>query len=139
MVCIAVTSKNATYKLILLLRRMSRVSLDTIGIAGFDHNFGTLEGQESDVAALFDSFGAVPTAGISILITLLSPVLPYLWDLPTKRKKLTQKFYDGMHSISETLLARSRKEKEAGEAGTASRSIIGTLREELTYFNRILP
>lgn len=106
---------------------MNRISLDTIGIAGFGHNFGTLDGCHSDIAALFDSFNANPPAGVAIIITLLSPVLPYLWDIPTNYSKHFKMFYAGMQAISESLLERSHKEREAGDTGSAGRSIIGAL------------
>lgn len=110
--------------------RMNRVSLDSIGIAGFAHDFGALEGRHSDVAALFDSFGSAPLGkGLTILLPLLAPVLPFLANIPTKRSRLVKKLHKSMEEVSEELLARSRKEKEAGDTGGSSRSIIGALRE----------
>ncbi|THH01154.1 hypothetical protein EW145_g6961, partial [Phellinidium pouzarii] len=41
-------------------RRMNCVSLDSIGLAGFGHDFGALEGRHSDVAEMFDSFSSLP-------------------------------------------------------------------------------
>ena len=109
---------------------MNCISLDTVGIAGFAHDFGALEGRHSDVEVLFDSFGSAPVgAGLSILLPLLAPVLPFLANIPTKRSRLVKKLHSSMEEVSEELLARSRKEKEAGDTGGSSRSIIGALRE----------
>ncbi|KAH8115577.1 cytochrome P450 [Phellopilus nigrolimitatus] len=108
---------------------MNCVSLDSIGIAGFGHDFGALEGRHSDVENMFDSFGTLPPLGISIIIPLLGQVLPFLMKIPTSRTRLVRKLHHSMEEIAEVLLTRSRKEKEAGESGgnESDRSIIGAL------------
>ncbi|KAI5117517.1 hypothetical protein M0805_009525 [Coniferiporia weirii] len=106
---------------------MNCVSLDSIGIAGFSHNFGTLEGRHSDVAEMFDSFGSNPPDVISAISMLLGPVLPFLGNVPTKRQRMIAKLNSRMEEIAGTLLERSRKEKEAGLVGDTGRSIIGAL------------
>lgn len=106
---------------------MNCVSLDSIGIAGFGHDFGALEGRRSEVEELFDSFGSAPPKGISLVFMLLGPILPFLLNIPTSRSKLIKKLHQSMEDISKVLLDRSRKEKEIGELGLSSRSIMGTL------------
>ena len=66
------------------IHRMNAVSLDTIGIAGFSHNFGALEGKHSSVAEAFDSFGSAPPRGLSIILPVLGPVLPILMKIDRK-------------------------------------------------------
>lgn len=112
-----------------LHHRMNFVSLDTIGIAGFSHNFGALEGKYSAVAEAFDSFGGSPPSGLAIILPVLSPVLPLLMKIPTRRRRMFDHLHKSMEEIAEKLLERSRKEKEAGIIGESSRSIIGALSE----------
>ncbi len=57
--------------------RMNCVSFDTIGTAGFGHEFGSLEGRQSDVKDVFESFGFSPPQGLSLILPLLAPVLPF--------------------------------------------------------------
>ena len=108
---------------------MNHVSLDSVGIAGFSHDFGSLHGSHSDVAEIFDAFGTLPTSALNIIIFLLGSVFPFLSWIPTERKKLTDRLKVSMHQISEILLDRSRKEKLAGTVGGTERSIIGQLSE----------
>ena len=112
---------------------MNSISLDTIGIAGFSHDFGTLDGKKSAVAEAFDSFGSVQPGRLATILMILGPVLTFLTKIPTPRRKLVLNLHKSMAEISERLLQRSRKEKEAGVLGDSSRSIIGAL-SELLYF-----
>jgi hypothetical protein len=36
---------------------INHISLDTIGIAGFSHDFGSLDGKRASVTEVFDAFG----------------------------------------------------------------------------------
>ena len=112
---------------------MNSISLDTIGMAGFSHDFGALDGKQSAVAEAFDSFGSVQPGRLATILIILSPVLTFLTKIPTPRRKLIQNLHNSMAEIAERLLQRSRKEKEAGVLGDSSRSIIGAL-SELLYF-----
>ncbi|KAL5488430.1 hypothetical protein ACEPAI_6548 [Sanghuangporus weigelae] len=107
---------------------MNCVSLDSIGIAGFGHDFGALYGRHSTIEEVFDAFGTRPPAGLMVLTILLGPALPILTKLPGKRASLVSKLHKTMQEVSEALLERSRKEKElAGISSDTSRSIIGSL------------
>jgi len=107
---------------------MNCVSFDTIGAAGFGHDFGSLDGRQSDVKDMFEAFGVSPPRGLALILPLLSPVLPLLQKIPDERKRLTRHLHDSMAAISEVLLQRSRKEKETGamERDTG-RTIMGSL------------
>ncbi|OCB92139.1 cytochrome P450 [Sanghuangporus baumii] len=105
---------------------MNCVSLDSIGIAGFGHDFGALQGKRSSVEEVLDSFGTAPP--MSMVVMLLGQVIPILQKLPTTRGNLMRKLHDTMGGVSEQLLERSRKEKALGGGVTdTSRSIIGSL------------
>ncbi|KAG8218157.1 cytochrome P450 [Butyriboletus roseoflavus] len=101
--------------------------LDTVGIAGFSHDFGSLDGKPASVTEVFDSFGNTKAKRHKFLI-LLAQTLPWLLNLPTSRSKLIQRLNDTMGDIANVLLMRSKKEKEAGTLGeTEEKSIIGLL------------
>lgn len=102
--------------------------LDSIGIAGFGHDFQSLDGASSSVSDVFESFDRDDTGLISHLIFLLGPVLPYLLKLPTEQNRIFRKMRVAMGEIADELLARTRKEKEGGLAGKAEeKSVIGLL------------
>lgn len=114
---------------------MNCISLDSIGIAGFGHDFGALRGARSIVEQVFDSLGGVPTAGLAEVLFLLGPLNPSLYlMIPTGRQKTLQKLNRAMLDIAEGLLERTKKDAEAGILGASSRSIIGNLSE---CFNHI--
>ncbi|KAF8554668.1 cytochrome P450 [Imleria badia] len=108
---------------------MNHISLDTIGLAGFSHNFGALEGKHASVMEVFDTFSASPrSSALNKGLILLGQVFPFLVWVPTPRGKLTQKLRVAMEEISNVLLARTQKELEMGVVGgKEERSIIGLL------------
>ena len=105
-------------------------SLDTIGLAGFSHDFGSLEGKISSVSRALDTSVSSPgrnvlNAGWLVLLQVLTPLVYY----PTKRNVLMQEVLQELSKISKELLSRSRKEKEAGIVdGKTDKSVIGLLR-----------
>ena len=111
---------------------MNKVSLDSVGIAGFSHIFGSLEGKHSEVAELFDSFSTLrPHSALTLVLPLLAPVLPMLSQIPTRRSALIKKLHESMEKVAAVLLKRSRSEK-AEIRQEAGMSIIGALSEWFT-------
>lgn len=100
--------------------------LDSIGIAGFSHDFGTLEGKHSDVAEHFDALGNVKPDRIARITILLGSVFPILVKLPSPRRNVVKQLNTSMGEIATELLENSRKEL-AGTSKTEDKSIIGTL------------
>ncbi|KAF9478457.1 cytochrome P450 [Pholiota conissans] len=106
---------------------MNHISLDAIGIAGFGHDFHALDGKESAVVDVFDSFASGDTSLLSHFVFLMGPVLPILQKLPTKQNLTFRKLRATMRSIADELLERNRREK-AGKGGVSEeKSIIGLL------------
>jgi hypothetical protein len=102
--------------------------LDTIGLAGFSHNFGSLEGKRANVTEVFDAFGASRSMAFNKGLLLLAQTFPFLIQLPTPRRKIIQKLSAAMEEISNVLLARTQKELEIGVVGgKEEKSIIGLL------------
>ncbi|KAI6012644.1 cytochrome P450 [Pisolithus orientalis] len=108
---------------------MNHISLDTIGFAGFSHDFGSLDGKPASVTEIFDTFGSSSKrSAVNVGLLLLSQVIPLLSFIPTSRTKLLREMQRTMEDISTELLARTRKEKEEGVLdGKEDRSIIGVL------------
>ncbi|KAF9239176.1 cytochrome P450 [Melanogaster broomeanus] len=101
--------------------------LDTIGIAGFSHDFGSLDGKPASVTEMFDAFGSSSNAGLNFMF-LLAQAFPSIIRLPTPRSKLIDRLSDSMGEISTVLLNRTRKEKELGiEDDKGEKSVIGLL------------
>ncbi|KAF7969717.1 hypothetical protein HWV62_26120 [Athelia sp. TMB] len=99
--------------------------LDTIGIAGFSHDFKTLEGQESSIANVFAAFGRHKLNMLEMVHLMLLTVFPILWRLPTSLVGLAEELSSTVGAISKTLLTKTRSEKIGEEKG--DRSIMGLL------------
>ncbi|KAH0839400.1 cytochrome P450 [Lanmaoa asiatica] len=106
------------------------VSLDTIGLACFSHDFGALEGKHASVTDVLDTFSASPgrSTALNKGLLLLAQAFPFLTRVPTPRTRLVQKLNAAMEEISNVLLGRTQKELEIGVVGgKEERSIIGLL------------
>ncbi|KAG1742259.1 cytochrome P450 [Suillus paluster] len=108
---------------------MNHISLDTIGIAGFSHDFGSLDGKHASVTEVFDTFvnnsRASAVNQFAILLAQAFPVI--LKMMPTKRTNLAKKLGATMGEISNKLLIRSRREKDASMKDAEEKSVIGQL------------
>ena len=103
--------------------------LDTIGLAGFSHNFGALEGKHANITEVLDKYGASPRSTVlNKGLLLLGEVFPFLAWVPTRRTRLRVKLNEAIQEISNVLLARTQKELEMGAIeGKEENSIIGLL------------
>ncbi|KAG2147476.1 cytochrome P450 [Suillus bovinus] len=108
---------------------MNHISLDTIGIAGFSHDFGSLDGKHASVTEMFDTFSNNPKASaVNEAILLLASVFPVITKIPDQRMKLRNNLNVAMGNISNDLLLRSRREKHVSVNQTEEeKSIIGLL------------
>ncbi|KAG2124463.1 cytochrome P450 [Suillus cothurnatus] len=110
-------------------QRMNHISLDTVGIAGFSHDFGSLDGKRASVTEVFDTFGKDQQASaVNQIVLLLASAFPIIIKIPTKHSYLVKKLGDTMGEISNNLLTRSRQEKDANMSERdEEKSIIGLL------------
>jgi len=105
---------------------MNNVSLDSIGIAGFGHDFHALDGQHTVVPDLFNAFSSQERNGVfSTLVMVLSPFIPWLQHLPTSLNRALKEVRQGMAVIADDLMARSRKKD--GDNVVEEKSILGLL------------
>ncbi|KIM68469.1 hypothetical protein SCLCIDRAFT_1209280 [Scleroderma citrinum Foug A] len=112
---------------------MNHISLDTIGLAAFSHDFGSLDGKPASVTKIFDSSGSFSERSKIIDdadLILLMQVFPLLSYLPTPRNRLMQEMQEIMEDISNTMLERTKNEKQKGALdGKEEKPIIGVLIE----------
>ncbi|KAI0640544.1 cytochrome P450 [Trametes meyenii] len=107
---------------------MNHVSLDSVGIAGFSHDFGSLEGKHSSVADVFDRMGHLKPSPITAFAIFFGNTFPFLWKIPTPLRRLQQQLNRSMEEIATVLLDNTRREmKGLGEKGREEKSIIGLL------------
>jgi hypothetical protein len=101
--------------------------LDSIGNAGFSHDFGALRGETSPIVAVFNSLSAVKPALPMMLALILGPLFRIL--LPIIRNKRQDKLAEiaaSLKVMATDLLEKARKEAEA-EGDNSPRSILGVL------------
>ncbi|EEB93191.1 hypothetical protein MPER_08190 [Moniliophthora perniciosa FA553] len=100
---------------------MNHVSIDSIGIAGFSHDFGSLDGKSSAVVTAFESLGSSKQSAIGAIKFLLSSVFPILNYIPTERSRMFRELRRSLVEIADVLIKRTR------QAGVDDKSIIGLL------------
>ncbi|KAJ7189265.1 cytochrome P450 [Mycena filopes] len=107
---------------------MNAIGLDSIGIAGFAHDFQVLNGKQSPVTAVFEALERTNLNALETLVFMLSFAFPTLNRLPTARMRLFWDLGRTLEEIAERLLEDTRREREAGvEHGVADKSLIGLL------------
>ncbi|KAG7096251.1 hypothetical protein E1B28_003699 [Marasmius oreades] len=104
---------------------MNRVALDSLGIAGFSHNFESLEGKRSAIGDAFEALGRAPPTKLSGMIFLLQFVFPWAGYIPTERNVLLLKMKRTMKEIANEMLEKNKKVEES--SGGGDKSIIGLL------------
>lgn len=111
---------------------MNKTSLDSIGLAGFGHDFHALDGERSEVQKVFDSFALAPAVGKGTgIITFIVTFLPggLFMRLPLQRVKLFNSLAARIREVSEELWRKSKVEGSGDERESKVRSAIGTLCE----------
>lgn len=106
---------------------MDNVAMDSIGKAGFEYDFATLQGNHSEVAEAFNALDIATHTGMTLVIAVLAGMFPILQDLPTQKFKLVKKMHDSMEAVARKLVERDGKDKELSAFGGSDRSIIGAL------------
>jgi hypothetical protein len=98
--------------------------LDSIGLAGFSHDFGALKGQSSRVGELLESTSRSPVSFIEKAVILFQPSLPFLTAVPTMRAQMRREFKGACGKLARGLLVQT-----AQNEGSAAdqKSILGLL------------
>jgi hypothetical protein len=127
---------------------MNRISLDSIGIAGFSHDFNSLGGHSSSIASLFDSLAGLTPSSKSFItralssagtiLFLLGTIFPILFKLPTEQIVMFRNLRKELGEITEELLEKTKKEKELEfDDEKRDKSIIGLLSKLRGGFQRL--
>ncbi|KAH8818784.1 cytochrome P450 [Flagelloscypha sp. PMI_526] len=108
---------------------MNHVSLDTIGIAGFGHDFGSLDGKKSTIAEMLGSFSIQRPTLLDLIVILLSIPFPNVFiHVPCPWNRRLSKFRRTMVEAAQELLATTKQEaKVLGSGSAVEKSMIGLL------------
>ncbi|KAJ6549021.1 cytochrome P450 [Mycena vulgaris] len=107
---------------------MNRVALDSIGIAGFSHDFGYLEQKQSPVTRAFESLGVTEQTFATNLVFMLSFAFPFLLSVPTERMRVFWELRRSLNGIAQRLLANARRERQGlVKEELIDKSVIGLL------------
>ncbi|KAJ7476918.1 cytochrome P450 [Mycena galericulata] len=102
--------------------------LDSIGIAGFSHDFRYIEGHESSVTAAFEALQVSEMTFFAELLFSLAFTFPWLLNVPTQRMRLFWELRRSLNVIADRLLTNTRREKEGNVAEELTdKSVIGLL------------
>ncbi|KAF7354641.1 Cytochrome P450 4F12 [Mycena sanguinolenta] len=128
------SSSDADSTVIEVQEWMNRVALDSIGIAGFSHDFHYIDGKESPVTAAFHALELTDTSLLTKMIFAVAILFPFLQKIPTERMRTFWRLRKDLATIAGQLLEHTRREKENGIAEEhRDKSIIGLLiKAELT-------
>jgi hypothetical protein len=100
--------------------------MDSIGLAGFSHNFEALDGKHPPVVTALDSFGDVKQSIPTMLMLFLGQLFPSLLiKFPTERLKTIKNISSTIGSLVGGIIDSARVDKEADV--WSDKSIIGTL------------
>ena len=95
--------------------RMNAISLDSIGIAAFGHDFGSLDGKVAEVTQIIDEFSSTRPGMLEKLVPLLQPVFPFLDIIPTRRSRLTYQLNRALGRIADNIIRQSRNSGNPNE------------------------
>jgi hypothetical protein len=101
--------------------------LDSLGIAGFSHDFGTLLGKHSKIAEVIESFGMLKQTGFQLILLMLSTPFPFLARTPSPENILWKKFRSKADEISMELLERTKQEQNGNVQSKRDNSVIELL------------
>jgi hypothetical protein len=96
-------------------------SLDTMGLAGFSHDFGSLSGRKSDVSIAFDAIFAAQPGVADAVVFFLQIVFPLASNLHTRRQRAVDTLHEACGKLAKQVIEKARVE-EKGE-----RSIMGLM------------
>jgi len=107
----------------------NRLTLDVIGIAGFGHDFKSLDGQPSAIIDIFDEFGAASQDLLSQVVLFAAAISPLFLRIQTKRMKLFTKLSNTIFGVAKQLEESEHRGRQASrlqDNGTDT-TIIGSL------------
>ncbi|KAG7441569.1 cytochrome P450 [Guyanagaster necrorhizus] len=97
---------------------MNRISMDSIGIAGFSHDFGAINGKPQ----VFDAVDLSAGATFFAFTVMVATVFPVILRLPSKRKGGLAEMKRVFSSIADQLLSKAKEHKNEED-----KSVMGLL------------
>ncbi|KAJ7124478.1 cytochrome P450 [Mycena epipterygia] len=107
------------------LTRMNSVILDSIGVAGFSHDFESLSGNYCTVTAAFRVLRAESTGSLADTVFSLAAMIPLFRNIPTTKNRIINDFQTYMSRIAEDVLQRNAMK------GNTDKSVLGLLIKSL--------
>ena len=99
-----------------MTRRLSRTTLDIIGLAGFSYSFGALDNKDNKLANAFEALMLPPKlTSINIILMVLVNFVPFLAHLPTQHARNVKAARASMESEGRKLLDIRKQWAESGE------------------------
>lgn len=110
-----------------------RHSLDTIGIAGFGHDFKTLDGHQSAVIEAFEAFGEARQGVTSLLFFFATTFVPLFGLIPNARMTLFKKLSKVTSEVAGKMLEdeQTGRKMHGAAASAKETSILGLLGRRL--------
>jgi hypothetical protein len=105
-------------------------SLDTIGLAGFSHDFGALDEKTSAVGSAFTDLQEGAAGLGDAFVFILQLFFPRIASFPTPRQRAIKKLGVACEHLAEDIIAKAHAE-EKGE-----RSVMGLMSRSLYLFLR---
>jgi cytochrome P450 len=105
---------------------MNAISLDSIGAAGFAHEFGATTGKTSRVGKAVGAFTDMEMSVPALLITLLQPVIPFITAIPTERTRGSTEIKDAMGTLAAGILQETKNAEAEGDKAD-EKSVLGLL------------
>ncbi|KAI6154113.1 cytochrome P450 [Pisolithus tinctorius] len=108
---------------------MNHISLDTIGMAGFSHDFGSLDGKPATIQKVFSAFDAsAKQSFLDIAVVLFAEVFPVFSYIPVSCVQSLTDMQETLSGVAKNLLERMEREQKEGVVdGKEDKSIIGVL------------
>jgi hypothetical protein len=102
-----------------------RCRLDTIGLAGFSHDFGALDSKPSAVATAFADFADAGMGLGDAVVFFVQFLFPQIISLPTPRQRAINNLHEASGQIAKEMIRKVQMdEREKGE-----RSVMGLMSE----------
>ncbi|KAJ7683519.1 cytochrome P450 [Mycena rosella] len=105
---------------------MNSVVLDSLSVAGFSHNFESLNGNYCIITAVFYALRAPSTSSVSDIIFRLAAYWPIFRNIPTAKNRVINDFQVSMSRISKDVLERNTRKR-----GDTDDSLLGLLIKSL--------
>lgn len=90
------------------------LSLDTVGIAGYSHDFGTLHDNRDTLLKSFGDFNNLKPSVLLAITFMMAPVFPVLaFMMPTAYSNLVSALHAKMTQVCTEMMARAEQAARA--------------------------